>query len=1264
MVDIENYTEDTAVVTSAPEYMPFAAGYGTGVRYGTTGDLMRFFAEPSFIDQAGAALTGDREAYAANIREKALFRELTAKRAINRVFDIAQPYDGDRVDELLKTYSVPMGDMTDNLHNAAQFLADDQLETYAEFLGRRAKDMQQVGPGANLTAAIADPATLSTYLIGGAGILATSTRASAAVKAGQSVNRVQQFAAARPFMFGAAGEAALDAGIQAAAGTADTTGTREFDVTSLALAALIGGGFNKVLTDGMPKIDMNWRPSPEQKAMAEASDLVTSTTQNVQKRAAVQIVDGKIKGAPTPGRVAGGSVKIAGVDVRRLFSPLVRIYTSDIPAIRQAAEMLGGVQTMLGRKVQDVGDIELDQIRMANIESAQMTPVLSDVNNAFRTVGVNDSWMAEYAMTQYVRRRTRGIAPGDIDMDELLGDLVAAKDYARIGNALENLYKQHGAQMKKLADNMTESKVRGARYVDNAEEGKYLQRAYSMINFPRIWKILGPTNIGRMFGGAIADDQLTDIMKVLAERIASGKKATSFYSVKKSQAAANKARGKKGTVVEQGTTTSGLTADEILATFPKEMAAEARKFSMKLGEGMSKRIYERMTNSFMTQMDAAQINDLTDEAIERMLADLKSGGKLDEETDEFMQALKDFVYRKPTTKKESDMGPLNRRIRLNELHKMRWSDMVSEKTKKPLSADELAQMKEDYAKAMGRSRRSKADQGASFEDFLNNGYQQLMDGYYHQYASQMALAKRGINKEGGATVDDLIALATKEVEDLKGRGVSQKRQNRAEQDLNAFIYLMHTANGRGIEFAKSKMRNTDNALEASLAQHTVGGKAVGIFRNISTSVHLGMVAFAQASEAGQLIGTVGARIHDIDRTTRVLREIGKVKDGSAPSTLTRDMMRIGLMNEGAMRKFEGMDYGGRFMYQEGDDLITRTYNATSNWRDFMGWINGIKPITMMMRVVAIGRAHDRLYAGATGTKGVGNAFSPAELKTYLTLNEEDVEKVYEAIRKFAIVNKKTGGVETLRPDLWHTLGPDYAALAAQLDEGLFRFSHTIVQQSGRGYAPIFMQGGLGSTLFQFMSYASNSFEKQFIPTRLLAERGDTGAAATRVSGAVLGSLLGYSTRLYVRSLGMSEEKRSKYLEENLTLDKTITGTIAYLPQLSGPMIAGSIAYDILRGSVTGDSTAIRRGFPTIPSISSAQDILSTGSSIGRLFNPDKDITEAQLHKLANYGTLGLANTPLVTVPRNVLAGMLGENRNSSLNPAPPRSEREETQQDQ
>jgi hypothetical protein len=339
--------------------------------------------------------------------------------------------------------------------------------------------------------------------------------------------------------------------------------------------------------------------------------------------------------------------------------------------------------------------------------------------------------------------------------------------------------------------------------------------------------------------------------------------------------------------------------------------------------------------------------------------------------------------------------------------------------------------------------------------------------------------------------------------------------------------------------------------------------------------------------------------------------------------------------------------------QEGDDVLTKGYNISARWRERMSWYNFIKPITLGMRAVAVGRSYDRLYAGATNK---GSAFSLAEMQTYFGFNEDELDALYDAIRKHAEVDKTTGAVTSLRTQVWHKSGPQAAALASKLDQGLFNFSHTIVQESGRGYAPIFMQGGLGSTLFQFMSYASNSFEKQLVPTVLLAQRGDTRAVANRVSAAALGSALGYSSRLYVRSLGMSEERRAEYLQKNLTFDKVVLGTISYMPQMSGPMIAGGIAADVMMGSLGGDSNAIRKGLPSVPALSSFTDIVSTASIPGRYLNPEQEVTEAQLNRLFRYATGGIANTPLGIMPGNVIAALATEG-NSSLETLPPRKER-------
>lgn len=1260
MVDVVNYVTDSEIIREPDNRYSTPVGTAVAGRYGFSSDLFRNLAP--FLQQGSVPAATQEQMDAQSVEGS-----LSVRRAIDNVINISRPYDGTVIDELALRYNVPPGQMTDSLHRAAELLpgeADrryEMVEILAERYGREARQMARVGPGANVLANFLDPVSMATYLAAGAGVATTTARATAAMQAGRRVSAVQQFAATQPGLFGAGVESAFDVGLQGAAMAVDNQGQREFSLANVALAAAVGGGFNKVLNKGyVPPQSV----TPEQKAFVDTADIVQATTEGVRKKQAVEIVDGELRGGPRVGKVSGSDNKVL-TQMRRVFAPLVKIYTSDVPIIRQTAEALGGVQTTIGGRVQDNGDIELHKLRLMQVESQALAPYIHETQNAMRMVGLRDDMIPQYVMTGYNRRRTNGISPDEIDMDELLRGLVDSAGYPRVQQALESLYQNsHAPQMRKLGGNLKEANVRGSQLIDDAE-GKYLHRGYSPIYFPLIADTLGIENVGRlMFGGAILNAQGDDLVQAIAAKVASGQMRVPWYSLTKSKKAADKARTKKGTVAEKDTVTDTLTPDEILATFPTQLREEARKFSESLGKGMARSINTRLTQTFYGELDAAHLNDMADEFIEQLLKNPTNAGIDVDDLEAFTDVLKQFMYRNRGSKSESSMGPLNRRIKLDELHRVRWAELIDPSTQKPYTADALRTVQETYAKSLGNARMSRNDY-VSFEDLLQNNYTGLMEGYFNQYASQMSLAARGINQIGGASVDDLVGEGKAALRKLEGTGISANKRKRAKRDLDAFIYLLYSADGRGIDYAKAQMLDfPDGVMRASLQQHTAAGKAVGLFRNISTSVHLGLVAFAQGSEVAQLTGTVGVQLHDLDRSLRFLREVGKVKDGTAPSEFSRDLMRIGMMNEGSFTRYMGMDYGSTNMLQEGGDALTKAYNFSSQRREWMGWMNLIKPVTMMMRAVAIGRTYDKLYAGATGSRKTGRPFSNAELQTYLTLNEEDMPLVYEAIQKFAIVNKKTGGVETLRADLWHTLGPKHASLASRIDDATFRFAHTIVQQSGRGYAPIFMQGGLGSTLFQFMSYASNSFEKQAVPTLLLMERGDPGAAMSRISGAVLGSYLGYAGRVYVRSLGMSEEKRKEYLGDNLTWDKSVIGTVAYLPQLSGPMIAGSIGAAMLGGAMSGDTNAIRRGFPTVPAASSAEGMLSTLSLVGRMARPEKDVTEAQLTNFLNYASLGGFNTPFTVVPRNVIAGTLGQNRNTSLSIVPPSPNLKETQQDQ
>ena len=1187
---VESPFEDKTV---NPEPYNTVLGIGKTIATGFSGDAVRALSGLAM----GPKPTGDlQQEWVSNLlyrqNKHRLFGGDTIERPVDQILAVA------------REAGVPGGMYTNLLIDQSKFLEDFELRNAADFYAAKASERERIGGFASFVGELADPVMLGTLVAGAGAITRAGTTARLATQAGRATPR-QAAMARSPFLFGAGAEGSLDLALQGIATGIDPSGERQIDLMGVALAAGIGGGLNKIMNGANPKLLNGFKPSAEQVELAKTFDELNKAGEFVERSEAVAIENGVLRNTLDTGEVSGGLI-----DARRMFAPLVKIYTSDVPAIRAVSRMIGGIQTQIGDKVYDIfGDIELEQMRTMNKAFMQIDPAIRGVQAVFREVGTLTDVETNRIMAAYIRRRADGIAAEDINLVEIFRGRVSENAYATAQEALEDLYVQHGKQMKQIADDMVASKVRGAGFLAEVDEGKYLTRAYNVITMPRIRDTIGIENVGKLFARAILNKQVDDIIRARAERLAKGEDKAKWYDAEKN-----------------------LSPDEIIAVHRDDLVADADKFALQFGTGMAKRIIARMQSEdqLFSQVDAFELTDMADDAIRQIL-----DGDAADIDDELVQLMRDLLNKSVKGKSRNDMGSLNFRVKLDETAR--------------LSFDELglsAEQRMDIAKVLGRSRMSSED-SLSFEDFLFNDYSQLQQGYYHQFAAKKSLARRGIGQEGGASPNDLIALARKEVEDMRGK-VSAKAMKRAEDDLAAFTYLMHTADGRGVDFARSSLGSSNPLMRANMRQHSAFSKIMGTFRNLSSSVHLGMVAFAQSSEAAQLIGSVGTRLQDVNRITGVLSDITKLHKSEPKSQLARDMAHMGFTHQGTMSRYDGTSFSAQMLVQEGDDAITRTYNASSTLREGMSWINLIKPITLGMRTLTVGRSYDKLYANAMGK---ADGFSKAELQTYLALNEEDMDDIYTAIREYAEVDKKTGAVKSLRVDLWGQLGPQYATAAAQIEGKLFNFAHKIVQESGRGYAPIFMQGGLGRTLFQFMSYASNSFEQQFVPTMLLAQRGDPGAASVRVSAAMLGSAVGYAGRLYVRSLGMSEERRKEYLQKNLTFQKMVLGTISYMPQLSGPMIAGGIANEILSGTLSGDPNAIRKGLPTAPAISVATDLAGLSALPRRLFDPEQEITESQLNKLANYAFPPF-NTPGGILFRNAgSAALTGETPSFGALPA-------------
>ena len=127
-----------------------ARGTGSAVKYGFTGDLFRL--------TSGLGLEGMSDA---ERQDAAVFRNLLSKKALQSVFgDVGREPNLDYVYGIAELQGVPTGPYMNELVDAARFLDDDELNVFADFLGRKSSAMEQTGAGARIAGALLDPAML------------------------------------------------------------------------------------------------------------------------------------------------------------------------------------------------------------------------------------------------------------------------------------------------------------------------------------------------------------------------------------------------------------------------------------------------------------------------------------------------------------------------------------------------------------------------------------------------------------------------------------------------------------------------------------------------------------------------------------------------------------------------------------------------------------------------------------------------------------------------------------------------------------------------------------------------------------------------------------------------------------------------------------------------------------------------------------------------------------------------------------------------
>jgi len=162
------------------------------------------------------------------------------------------------------------------------------------------------------------------------------------------------------------------------------------------------------------------------------------------------------------------------------------------------------------------------------------------------------------------------------------------------------------------------------------------------------------------------------------------------------------------------------------------------------------------------------------------------------------------------------------------------------------------------------------------------------------------------------------------------------------------------------------------------------------------------------------------------------------------------------------------------------------------------------------------------------------------------------------INKYAIKDNK-GKVTSLNGESWKAT-EEGTRLFETLMLSARRNVLTNVQETSAGSVNRVLRSSLGKTLFQFMSYPIAAAEQQAQRLAVRAGHGDAASVGKVILAQGMASTLVYLGVVHQRALGMSDEKRKKYLEEAMKPSSIAWGAASYLGSLGVlPMFVGQVS---------------------------------------------------------------------------------------------------------
>lgn len=462
------------------------------------------------------------------------------------------------------------------------------------------------------------------------------------------------------------------------------------------------------------------------------------------------------------------------------------------------------------------------------------------------------------------------------------------------------------------------------------------------------------------------------------------------------------------------------------------------------------------------------------------------------------------------------------------------------------------------------------------KNFVHTNVFDTAEQYYHRMSGAIALAKHAdIYKV--SQIDSAIEKAThQEFGGLPPGKVSKFRKELAE----VFDHIRGNPREEFSAFRKAaSMLNTYNVAR-------LGGGFV----------------FNQATELGQITGTMGLK-----NTLRAVPELQSLtrdlKTGRAPTEYL-EYLENALGGTGA-------EYISRIQFKANDDWVRHLGDTKTNrlldkadyWMkktaDGVLTYTGMTPLMIQQK---------RLHATALMNHFVDTAHGKAstlltkDRLAWMGMSEDEFAQLKDAIKRYSTPAKGEFS-DHMKLDV-ERFAMAEPALESRLRMAIYRESRRAIQENDLASTIPIMGTTLGKTVFQFMNFTMNAWNKQML---FAWNHRDMSTFNTLLHSSLL-AYLAYTGRTYVQAMGMDEDKKQKFLDQRLETKQVVANTFGRLSTVSLlPNIYDSLPFTqpMFSGMRT---TSDLSGIASLPTVQLLNDAVKASKRMGRNAMSDEEQT--------------------------------------------------------